>query len=421
METLEKAGLAVNYNKQKSTKPKDLPSRVYIWDETLRDGEQTPGVALTIDEKIEIAKMLDEIGTSIVAVGFPAVSEGEKKIVSTIAKEGLNKAVVAAPARAIISDLDACIEADVQEVPIFIATSDFRLKYQLQMTREEMLERLSECIEYGKDHGLIVDYIAEDSTRSDMEFLTTAYKTAIDAGADKICIADTVGFARPEVMRYILRELKSRLWKSSKYKVPMAVHCHNDFGLAVANTLAAIEEGVTYPHVCVNGYGERAGNAAFEEVVMALEALYRVDTGIDTEKLYKLSTLVERAFVIPLPLHKAISGGNAFRHSSGIHSHGQLTHSMTYEPISPLAVGRRREFHLGKFVGRHFIEYLLKMGGVEATPEQVREITDRVKKSHENLKVKQTRDSFEDIKRSLDNLRTGISEREFWSIVFDVI
>ena len=421
METLEKAGLAVNYNKQKSTKPKDLPSRVYIWDETLRDGEQTPGVALTIDEKIEIAKMLDEIGTSIVAVGFPAVSEGEKKIVSTIAKEGLNKAVVAAPARAIISDLDACIEADVQEVPIFIATSDFRLKYQLQMTREEMLERLSECIEYGKDHGLIVDYIAEDSTRSDMEFLTTAYKTAIDAGADKICIADTVGFARPEVMRYILRELKSRLWKSSKYKVPMAVHCHNDFGLAVANTLAAIEEGVTYPHVCVNGYGERAGNAAFEEVVMSLEALYGVDTGIDTEKLYQLSTLVERSFVIPLPLHKAISGGNAFRHSSGIHSHGQLTHSMTYEPISPLAVGRRREFHLGKFVGRHFIEYLLKMGGVEATPEQVREITDRVKKSHENLKVKQTRDSFEDIKRSLDNLRTGISEREFWSIVFDVI
>jgi 2-isopropylmalate synthase len=421
MESLEKAGLAVNYNKQKSTKPKDLPSRVYIWDETLRDGEQTPGVALTIDEKIEIAKMLDEIGTSIVAVGFPAVSEGEKKIVSTIAKEGLSKAVVAAPARAIISDLDACIEADVQEVPIFIAASDFRLKYQLQMTREEMLERLSECIEYGKDHGLIVDYIAEDSTRSDMEFLTSAYRAAIDAGADKICIADTVGFARPEVMRYILRELKSRLWKSSKYKVPMAVHCHNDFGLAVANTLTAIEEGVTYPHVCVNGYGERAGNAAFEEVVMALEALYGVDTGIDTEKLYKLSTLVERSFVIPLPLHKAISGGNAFRHSSGIHSHGQLTHSMTYEPISPLAVGRRREFHLGKFVGRHFIEYLLKMGGVEATPEQVREITDRVKKSHENLKMEQTRDSFEDIKRRLNDLRTGISEREFWSIVFDVI
>jgi 2-isopropylmalate synthase len=421
MESLEKAGLAVNYNKQKSTKPKDLPSRVFIWDETLRDGEQTPGVALTIDEKIEIAKMLDEIGTSIVAVGFPAVSEGEKKIVSTIAKEGLNKAVVAAPARAIISDLDACIEADVQEVPIFIATSDFRLKYQLQMTREEMLERLSECIEYGKDHGLIVDYIAEDSTRSDMEFLTTAYRTAIDAGADKICIADTVGFVRPEVMRYILRELKSRLWKSSKYKVPMAVHCHNDFGLAVANTLTAIEEGVTYPHVCVNGYGERAGNAAFEEVVMSLEVLYGVDTGIDTEKLYQLSTLVERSFVIPLPLHKAISGGNAFRHSSGIHSHGQLTHSMTYEPISPLAVGRRREFHLGKFVGRHFIEYLLKMGGVKATPEQVREITDRVKKSHEELKNEQTRESFEDIKTRLNNLRTGVTEREFWSIVFDVI
>ncbi len=421
MESLEKAGLAVNYNKLKETKSKDLPSRVFIWDETLRDGEQTPGVALTLDEKIEIAKMLDEIGTAIVAVGFPAVSAGEKKIVATIAREGLNKAVVAAPARAILSDIDACIEADVQEVPIFIATSDFRLKYQLKMSREEMLERLSECVQYGKDHGLIVDYIAEDSTRSDMEFLTKAYKTAIDAGADKICVADTVGFVRPQVMKYIMREIKSRLWVNSKYKVPIAVHCHNDFGLAVANTLAAIEEGASYPHVCVNGYGERAGNAAFEEVVMTLEELYGISTGINTERLYALCTLVERNFVIPLPLHKAISGGNAFRHSSGIHSHGQLTHSMTYEPINPLAVGRRREFHLGKFVGRHFIEYLLRMGGIKATPDQVREITDRVKRTHEDLKLEQTTDSFDEIKSSLQALRTGITEREFWSIVFDII
>ncbi len=421
MESLEKAGLAVNYNKQKETKSKNLPPKVFIWDETLRDGEQTPGVALTLDEKIEIAKMLDEIGTAIVAVGFPAVSDREKEIVATIAEEGLNRAVVAAPARAIISDIDACIEADVQEIPIFIATSDFRLKYQLQMTREEMLERLTSCVEYGKDHGVIIDYIAEDSTRSDMDFLAEAYKTAIDAGADKICVADTVGFVRPEVMKHIMREVKSRLWKSSKYKVPIAVHCHNDFGLAAANTLAAIEEGASYPHVCVNGYGERAGNAAFEEIVMALEELYGIDTGIDTEKLYKLSTLVERHFVIPLPLHKAISGGNAFRHSSGIHSHGQLTHSMTYEPISPHSVGRRREFHLGKFVGRHFVEYLLKMGGVRATPEQVREITDRVKQTHEEQKLQQSTDSFDDIKNQLKELRTGITEREFWSIVFDIL
>ncbi|MGY5876908.1 MAG: hypothetical protein RTU30_14255, partial [Candidatus Thorarchaeota archaeon] len=348
MESLERAGLAVNYNKIGSTKPKSLPSRVYMWDETLRDGEQTPGVALTLDEKIEIAKMLDDVGTAIVAVGFPAVSDHEKKIVSTIAKEGLNKAIVAAPARAVKSDIDACIQADVQEVPIFIATSDFRLKYQLRMTREEVLERLQQCVEYGKEHGLIIDYIAEDSTRSDMDFLCKAYKTAIDAGADKICVADTVGFVRPLVMTHIMREIKERLWDKSKYKVPIAVHCHNDFGLAVANTVAAVAEGATYPHVCVNGYGERAGNAAFEEVVMTLEELYGVNTGIETEKLYQLSRLVERHFVIPLPLHKAISGGNAFRHSSGIHSHGQLTHSMTYEPINPITVGRRREFHLGK-------------------------------------------------------------------------
>ncbi len=421
MESLEKAGLAVNYNKVPSTLPKDLPSRVFIWDETLRDGEQTPGVALTIDEKIDIAKMLDEVGAAIVAVGFPAVSEEEKRAVTTIAREGLANAVVAAPARAVIADLDACIASDVQEVPIFIATSDFRLKYQLRMTREEMLDRLQQCVQYGKDHGLIIDYIAEDSTRSDMDFLCKAFKTAIDAGVDKICIADTVGFVRPQVMKYIIREVKSRLWTKSKYKVPMAVHCHDDFGLATANTLAAVEEGVTYPHVCVNAYGERAGNAAFEEVVLALEELYGVDTGVDTEKLYPLSKLVEKHFVIPIPLHKAVSGDNAFTHSSGIHSHGQLTHSMTYEPISPLKVGRRREFHLGKFVGRHFVEYLLRMGGVKATAEQAREITERIKKTHEDIKKKQTLESFESIKESLRELRTGVSEREFWAIVFDVI
>jgi len=421
MESLEKAGLAVNYNKVSSTKTKSLPSKVYIWDETLRDGEQTPGVALMMDEKIEIAKMLDEIGTAIVAVGFPAVSDAERKAVAAIAKEGLSNAIVAAPARARISDIDACIQAEVQEVPIFIATSDFRLKYQLRMTRDEMLERLIQCIEYGKDHGMIIDYIAEDSTRSDMEFLCQAYKAAIDAGADKICVADTVGFVRPEVMRHIMREIKSRLWTKSKYKVPIAVHCHDDFGLANANTLVAVEEGATYPHVCVNGYGERAGNAAFEEVVMALEELHGVDTGINTESLFQLCELVERHFVVPLPLHKAISGDNAFRHSSGIHSHGQLTHSMTYEPINPIRVGRRREFHLGKFVGRHFVEYLLRMGGVKATPKQAAEITKRVKTTHLEHKKRQSTDSFYQIKGRLKELRTGVSEREFWSIVFAVI
>ena len=421
MENLEKAGLAVNYNKVPDTKPKTLPKKVYIWDETLRDGEQTPGVALTIDEKIEIAKMLDEVGTAIVAVGFPAVSDAEKKAVKAIADEGLSKATVAAPARAVIQDIEACIDAGVTEVPIFIATSDFRLKYQLRMTREEMLERLTECIEFGREHGLVIDYIAEDSTRSDMEFLCQAFQTAIDAGADKICVADTVGFVRPEVMRHIMREIKSRLWTKSKYKVPMSVHCHDDFGLANANTLAAIEEGVTYPQVCVNAYGERAGNAAFEEVVMALEELYGIDTGIETEKLYGLSRLVEKNFIIPIPLHKAISGDNAFTHSSGIHSHGQLTHSMTYEPINPSKVGRKREFHLGKFVGRHFVEYLLKMGGVNATPEQAREITDRVKKTHEEQKKLQSHAAFENIKGNLRSLRTGVSEREFWAIVFDII
>ncbi len=421
MESLEKAGLAVNYNKERKTKSKSLPKRVHIWDETLRDGEQTPGVALTIDEKIEIAKMLDDIGVAIIAAGFPAVSPRETDAVKAIASEGLRNAIVAAPARAMISDINACIDAGVSEIPIFIATSDFRLKYQLRMTREEMLERLAECVEYGKEHGLVIDYIAEDSTRSNMDFLCKAYRVAIDAGADKICVADTVGFVRPRVMTFIMQEIKERLWTGSKYKVPIAVHCHNDFGLANANTLAAIEEGATYAHVCVNGYGERAGNAALEEVVIALEELYDIRTGIETEKMFRLSKLVERHFMIPLPLHKAISGDNAFTHSSGIHSHGQLTHSMTYEPISPIRVGRRREFHLGKFVGRHFVEYMLKMGGVRANEEQVKEIAERVKKTHEDIKKRQSKECFDKVKEELRSLRTGVSEREFWAIVFEII
>ncbi|MHA1770661.1 MAG: homocitrate synthase/isopropylmalate synthase family protein [Candidatus Thorarchaeota archaeon] len=421
MESLEKAGLAVDYNKVDATRPKTLPSKVYIWDETLRDGEQTPGVVLSMDEKIEIAKLLDDLGVAVVVVGYPAVSENEKKTVAAIAREGLQHAVIGAPARAVRSDIDACIEADVQEIPIFLPTTDFRLKYQLRMTREEVLERLVDSVEYAKSHGVSVTYIAEDTTRSDMDFLCTAYKSAIDAGADKICVADTVGFVRPAVMRYIIQEIKAHLWTENKYRVPISVHCHNDFGLATANTLAAVEEGATYPQVCVNGYGERSGNAALEEVVMALEELYGVDTGIQTEKIYHVCQVTERNFAIPLPLHKAISGENTFTHSSGIHSHGQLTHSMTYEPISPSRVGRRREFHLGKFVGRRFIEYLLKMGGVNATPEQIQEITERVKRTHEEMKEKQSPETFNRIKEELRQLRTEVSERQFWEIVFDVI
>ena len=421
MESLEKAGLAVDYNKIDATRPKTLPSKVHIWDETLRDGEQTPGVVLSMDEKIEIAKLLDELGVAVVVVGYPAVSENEKRTVAAIAREGLEHAVVGAPARAVRSDVDACIEADVQEIPIFIPTTDFRLKYQLRMSREDVINRIVDSIEYAKSHGVSVTYIAEDATRSDIDYLCSAYRAAIDAGADKICVADTVGFVRPEVMKYIMREIRTRLWTESKYRVPIAVHCHNDFGLATANTLAAVEEGATYPQVCVNGYGERAGNAALEEVVMALEQLYSIDTGIHTERLYHVCQVVERNFAIPLPIHKAISGENAFTHSSGIHSHGQLTHSMTYEPMSPSLVGRRRQFHLGKFVGRNFIEYLLKMGGVRATPEQVQQIVDRVKRTHEEMKEKQSPETFNRIKEELRQLRTEVSERQFWEIVFDII
>ena len=248
---------------------------VRIFDTTLRDGEQTPGVSLTFEDKLEIARQLDRLGVDVIEAGSPMSSEGEKKAVKEIAKAGL-KAEVCGLARAIRSDIDAALDCDLGSIHTFISTSDVHMKHAIGLTRDQVLSATVDSVEYVKKHGLICEFSPMDATRSDMSFLKRVCKAAEDAGADRINIPDTVGVMIPQTMRKFIEEVKTSV------KVPLSVHCHNDFGMAVANSLAGVEAGAAQVHVAVNGLGERAGNAALEEVVMALHLIYKRKTGVNT-------------------------------------------------------------------------------------------------------------------------------------------
>lgn len=349
-----------------------LPKKVAIFDTTLRDGEQTPGVSLTPDQKILIARQLDKLGVDVIEAGFPMVSEGEKKAISAIAKAGLDSEICAL-ARCVKEDTDAAIECDVDRIHIFIATSDIHLEHKLKMSREQALERAIASVEYAKKHGVIVEFSAEDATRTNLEFLKKVYAAVVDAGADCINVPDTVGCITPRGMFYLISQLKPLI------KVPISVHCHNDFGLAVSNSLASVEAGAEQIHATVNGLGERAGNASLEEVVMGLRALYGIKPKIKTELLVETSDLVERLTGIAVAPNKAIVGDNAFAHEAGIHVHGVLEFPGTYEPLSPDLVGHHRRLMLGKHAGTRSVREQLKDLGVQVTKEQLLDITKRVK------------------------------------------
>ncbi len=344
-----------------------------FFDTTLRDGEQMPGVSLTVEEKVQIAMALDELRVDYIEAGFAAVSREEAEAVSKIARD-VAYAEVASLARAHKPDIDAAVDSGVDVVHVFIATSDIHMKYKLRMTREEVLGRIAESVEYAKSRGVKVLFSAEDATRSDLEFLAEAFRTAIEAGADEINVPDTVGVATPSRMKYLVEYLKARL-----PPVPMHVHCHDDFGMAVANTIAALEAGAEVAQVTVNGFGERGGNAALEEVAAAARFLLGFRTGIRMERLYETSRLVAKLFGIQLQPNKAVVGDNAFSHESGIHVHGVLNNPFTYEPMTPEAVGNKRRIVLGKHSGRHSIEWALKQIGIEPSPELVDYVLRRVK------------------------------------------
>lgn len=354
-------------------KTMDLPKTVRILDTTLRDGEQTPGVAITVDEKIRIAKKLDKLGVDTMEVGFPASSPGEMRAAREILKLGLNSQICGL-ARPLRNDLDAAIDCDVDYIHTFIGTSPLHREYKLKMDKEEILNISVEAIEYIKDHGITAEFSAEDATRTEFDYLKEVYNAVEDAGVDYINVPDTVGVMVPTSMKYIISELNKIL------SVPISVHCHDDFGMAVANSLSAVEAGASQIHATINGLGERAGNASLEEVVMALSSQYNIKTNIKTQLLVDTSEFVSRITGIKMPPNKAIVGDNAFAHEAGIHVHGVLQKAETYEPITPEMVGHTRRIVLGKHTGANAIKSKLEEYGIELDDIQFSKVFDQIKK-----------------------------------------
>ncbi|MEM2675654.1 MAG: hypothetical protein QXT10_04070 [Candidatus Bathyarchaeia archaeon] len=417
---LEAQGLIANYNRLRKNLPPRLPERVFIWDETLREGVQTPTVFLTYVERVKLAKLLDEAGVSIITVGFPALSEEEKTAVKRIANEGFQQASIAAPARAIKSDVEACLDCGVKEIPIFTPFNGLNLQYRLKMSKEQVLKNTVECIEYAKRHGVTVDFVLEDASRTPLPDILQIFEVALKAGADRLVIADTVGFLRPLSMRYLVSHVRDGLQQIFGREPPLSVHCHNDFGLATANTLAAVEEGVAYVHTCIAGFGERAGVAPLEEVVAALEILYNIDTGVDMKKLYRLAQQAEKSFALPIQFHKPIVGENAFAYEVDEHVEGIFAHPLIYEPFPPEMIEREPQFYISRSGGRQLVQKRLEAAGIKATPWQVDEIVRRIRSMQESLDKGGTQMTFYQIKKLMKELRRGITEEEFWQIVAEV-
>ena len=349
--------------------------KVRIFDTTLRDGEQTPGVSLSPEKKLNIAKKLDALGIDAIETGFPVISDGERNAVKMITSENL-QAELCGLARTNRKDIDAAVDCGLNYIHTFIATSDIHLEYKLKMTREQALEKAIDAVEYGKSRGLQVEFSAEDATRTDREFLKKVFGEVAKAGADRIDIPDTVGYSTPQYIAEITRDAIDAT------KLPISVHCHNDFGLAVANAISGIQAGAECAHVTINGIGERAGNASLEEFVMALNSLQfeqKWDTNINKELLYETSRYVSKIVGITVQPNKAIVGENAFGHESGIHTHGVLNNPLTYEPISPEIVGRTRWLQVGKHAGIHGMNAMLKEYGITPDQEQTKKILEKVK------------------------------------------
>lgn len=348
-----------------------LSDGIRFLDTTLRDGEQTPGVSLTPEDKLIIAMNLDALGVAIIEAGSAIASVGERTSIRTIASEGLN-AEICSFARANLKDIDAAIDCGVDSVHLVVPVSDLHIQRKLRSDRESILAKAVEATEYAKAHGLIVELSGEDASRADLDYLSTIYCAGIDAGADRLCFCDTVGLLIPERSFEVMQRL-------SLLHLPVSIHCHNDFGMATANTVAALRGGASQAHVTINGIGERAGNTSLEEVVMILENLYAFNTGIDCQQLYQLSRMVSRKTGVPVAPNKAIVGENAFTHEAGIHVDALLKDSTTYEPMSPEQVGRKRRIVLGKMSGRAAVELALREFGLSVTEDQLAQIVARIK------------------------------------------
>ena len=345
---------------------------IKVLDTTLRDGEQTPGVSLTPLEKLRIASKLDEIGIDFIEAGSAITSEGERESIKEITKQGLNAEILSF-SRPLTVDIDYCIECDVDAVNLVVPTSDLHISDKLNTTRDKLIDLSNDAIDYCKDHGLIVEVSAEDASRSEVDFLREVFLSAIDHHADRLCVCDTVGIFTPDSSYELFNKLND-------LKVPISVHCHNDFGLAVANTLSAIKAGASEIHTTINGIGERAGNTSFEECIVSIDRLLpEFSTNVKINEIYDISKLVARSTGVYIQPNKAIVGENAFAHESGIHSDGIIKNSSTYEPITPELVGRKRKFVLGKHMGTHGLDSRLKEFGFDVNEDQLNQICSDLK------------------------------------------
>jgi 2-isopropylmalate synthase len=348
------------------------PKYIRIFDTTLRDGEQTPGVSLTFEDKIEIARQLSKLGVDSIEAGFPASSDGERKVMKEIVKAGLDSEICGL-ARANRNDIDAAIECDVDAVHVFIPTSPVQMKYAVNLTPEQVISATVDSVEYVKKHGLTCEFSPMDATRSELPFLKQVCQAAEKAGMDRLNVPDTVGIMIPRTTSKLIADIKTAV------TVPISIHCHDDFGMAVANSLAAVEAGATQVHCTINGLGERAGNASLEEVVMALHMIYKLKTGVNSRLLYSTSRMVATLTGISVQANKAIVGENAFAHESGIHTRGVTVKPLTFEPIKPEVVGRTRKLVAGKLAGTRGIKAELEEISIHPTEEQLKEIVQRVK------------------------------------------
>ncbi len=332
--------------------------RVFIFDTTLRDGEQSPGCSMTLKEKLRVASALDTLGVDIIEAGFPAASDGDSRAVAAIAGLGL-KATICGLARCHFPDIDAVADAlrdcDRRRLHVFIATSPLHREYKLKMSPDEVIQRAVAAIEHGRPAFQSIEFSAEDAGRTEKEFLLQVFQAALDAGARVLNVPDTVGYLTPAEIGKLFKYLHEGL--RCREAFTLSCHCHDDLGLAVANSLSALEHGARQVECTVNGIGERAGNCSLEEVVMALNTRadrFGLNTAIDTRQLYPASRVVSSVTGNMVPPNKAIVGANAFAHESGIHQDGMLKHRQAYEIIDPTDVGiSESQLVLGKHSGRH--------------------------------------------------------------------